>query len=83
MVKKNTPIGLDKRPIGGLAELAAGPAVGIAIDDYDGAIVGLAAFFRLRKLGSVERAVAPAADYDDVPQRMSLPPSTTTTVPVT
>src|SRR6266508_2839637 len=82
-VKKSPPIGFDKPPIGSFAKFRPGPTVGIPIDDDDGAILGLAARFGLGELGRVERAVASTPDHDDVPQRMSLPPSTTSTVPVT
>lgn len=83
LVKKNAPIGLDERPIGGLPELASCFALAITIHDDDGPVLRLAARFGLRQLGRVERPVTTAADDDDVPQRMSLPPSMTSTVPVT
>ena len=69
--------------IGRFSQLTAGPAIVIAIDDDDGPIVGFAAVFGFRELRRVEGAVATAAHHDDVPQRMSLPPSMTSTVPVT
>lgn len=69
--------------IGSLAELAAGLAFGIVIDDDDGTVVGLAARLGLLELRRVKRAVTTATDDDDVSQRISLPPSTTRIVPVT
>jgi hypothetical protein len=83
LVKKLAPIRLDKRPVGGFAKLASRFAIAVTIHDHDGPVLRLAARLGLRELGGVERTVTAAADDDDVPQRMSLPPSMTTTVPVT
>ncbi len=81
-VEKRGPIRSNERAIGCFTKLAPRLAVGIAINHDDGAVLGLPARFGFGKLRRVERAVATATDHDDVPQRMSLPPSTTSTVPV-
>src|SRR5712671_4479252 len=83
LVEEGGPIGNDKLSVRAIAELAASLAVRIPIDDDDGAIIGLPARLGFRQLGRVEGAVASTADHDNVPQRMSLPPSMTSTVPVT
>ena len=82
-IEEHRPIRRNELAIGSLAELAACLAIGIVIDHDDGAIVGLATRFRFGELRRVKRAVTPATDDDDVPQRISLPPSTTRIVPVT
>lgn len=82
LVEERGPVGDHELTISSLSKLAARTAVGIAIHHDDGAVIGLAARFRLGELGRVERAVAAATYDDDVPQRMSLPPSMTRTVPV-
>src|SRR5207249_2235829 len=67
---------------------APSAAVAFLIDDDHAAVIGLALGFRLGELGSVKGAVAAAPNDDDVPHpddaahRISLPPSTTSTVPV-
>ncbi len=82
LVEERRPIGEDKLPISSLAQLTLGLAIRIPIHHDDGTVIGLPARFGLGQLRRVERAVATATDHDDVPQRMSLPPSTTSTVPV-
>src|SRR6266851_4536952 len=82
-IEKGAPIRLDERAIGRFPELAPRPAIAFAIHYDDGPILSLPARLGLRELRRVERAVAATPDHDDVPQRMSLPPSTTSTVPVT
>jgi hypothetical protein len=83
LVEEFCPVGYDKFSICSATELPLGLAIGVSVDDDDGAIVGLAARFGLRELRRVERAVTAATNNDDVPQRISLPPSTTRIVPVT
>ena len=82
-IEERCPLGDNELPVGTGAELPLGLAIGVPVDDDDGAIVGLAARFGLRELRRVERAVTAATNNDDVPQRISLPPSTTRIVPVT
>jgi len=83
LVEEFCPVRYDKFSICSATELPLGLAIGVSVDDDDGAIVGLAARFGLRELRRVERAVTAATNNDDVPQRISLPPSTTRIVPVT
>jgi hypothetical protein len=83
LVEELGPILNHEAPIARFTELPAGSTIGIAVDDDDRAIIGFAARLGFGKLGRVKRAVAAAADDDDVSQRISLPPSITTVVPVT
>ena len=82
-VEKSRPIQHRELPIRSLTKLAPGPALRVAIDHDDSAVLDLAARLGLGELRGIERPVAAAADDDHVSQRMSLPPSTTSTVPVT
>ena len=82
-IEESCPLGDNELPVWSVAELPSCLAIGVSVDDDDGAIVGLAARFGLRELRRVERAVTAATNNDDVPQRISLPPSTTRIVPVT
>jgi hypothetical protein len=82
-IEERAPLADDEAPVGSLAELASRLAARVAVHDDHRPEVDLRAGFGLRELRRVEGAVAAAADDDDVPQRMSLPPSTTRTVPVT
>ena len=82
-VEEFGPIGDHEFAIWSFAELAPRLAIRIAIDDDDIPVIGLAARLGFGKLRRVERPVASAPNDDDVPQRSSLPPSTTRMVPVT
>ena len=83
MVEEIRPLGDNELAVWSFSELPLCLAIGVAIDDDHRAIVGLAARFGLRELRRVKRAVTAATNDDDVPQRISLPPSTTRIVPVT
>ena len=82
LVEEWSPIRYDECAIGCLAQFAAGLAFGIAIDDDDILVIGLAPRLGLGQLRRVERAVAATADDHHVSQRINLPPSMTRMVPV-
>jgi hypothetical protein len=81
-VEKFGPILHDELSIWSFSKLMAGATVVTSIDYDDRPIIGFAARLRLRELSRVERAVATAADDDDISQRIDLPPSITSTEPV-
>ena len=82
-VEEIGPIVGDELAVRSLTKLAPGLAVGVTIHNDDRPVIGFPARLGLRQLGRVEGAVTSTADHDNVPQRISLPPSTTRTVPVT
>ena len=83
LIEERRPLPDHEFPIRSLAELQVSLAVHISIHDDDGAVISLATRFGFCELRRVKRAVTAPTDDDDVPQRISLPPSTTRIVPVT
>src|SRR5713101_42045 len=92
LVEKNVPLAGDERPVRCNRELAPGAAVRVAVYDRHGPVLRLAARLRLFELPGVKRPVAAATHHDDVSHpsgggrlahRISRPPSTGNTTPVT
>ena len=88
-VEKGAPLGRHERAVRRRRQLAARSAPAVAIHDDHRPEVRLPPLLGLGELGRVERAVAAATHDDHVPHadhavhRISLPPSTTRTLPLT